>query len=152
MVRLPLLLNIFLGMATIALAILVIWVKSQIAVESREANALARKIDAEYELQDALKAEWARLQRRDSILELAVARFGPDITNIAEEINVRDLPNRLQEGTGHDRALTMFELAVRELALAEAAEDAPEAYNPTNHSFLAPDPLASLISQDLETQ
>ena len=156
MARLPLYLNIFMAIATLAVAIYTITIKSQIAVDQRAIARLGSQIQAEEALGEVLRAEWARLQRRDTIEALGVTRFGPGISETAQEINVRDLAQRPQNGNGRAQALVMFQNAVADLPSVSSSDppqdqrqtvDAP-IFNPASHTLTDPDPIAACLRGD----
>ena len=151
MLRLTNIINVGLALGCIAILYTLVQVKSQIAVEERQIYALSQNLDDEVARQEALQAEWARLQQRRNILALGEARFGAGISEVAEEAHIRDIPLHPQrndlEGEGRNQALAMFHRAVAEMTAREArlAEQDPT-LAPT---LLDPDPIARLIAEDL---
>lgn len=129
---------------TIAVAIYTITIKSQIAVDQRAIANLSKKIQSEEALSEVLRAEWARLQRRDTIEALGVSRFGPAVAETAQEINVRDLAPRSTTGNGRAQALALFQNAVSDLALGSADQTLP-ALDPSGHSLRDGDPIADCL-------
>ena len=144
MARLPLYLNIFMAALTLIAAIYTITLKSQIAVDQRSIARLNSQIQAEEEMSVLLRAEWARLQRRDSIEALGVARFGAAVGDTAQEINAKDLPQRRNAAQGRAQALVLFGRSVAgQLPTEIATPDTRfKTLDPSNHTLNDPDPIA----------
>ena len=145
MARLPLYLNILMAALTIAVAIYTITIKSQIAVDQRAISSLSRQIQSEEAMGEVLRAEWARLQRRDTIASLGIMRFGPSVGETAQEINVRDFADRNASSDGRAKARFLFQNAILDLPGASVAGLDMPALDPADHLMTDPDPIATCL-------
>ena len=140
--RLTHLINAFLGILTLGIALTIIIIKSSIANDIKRINQITTHLDEATAHQNALHAEWARLQHRSHLLTLGQARFGNSISEIAEDISVRDLPLRSSDATSQNTALDLFHGARAD----QASWSSPEP------SLFPKDFISALIAQDLETR
>ena len=120
MFRLTFYLNLILILMIAVTVFFIVKTKSQIAYDRQEVAQLNRTRDDEAARHRALTAEWARVQQRQHILNLARARFGDEIAEIAQEARLEDLPDRSAQGGGDwATAQDLFERAVAEITLQE---------------------------------
>lgn len=138
--------NLSLGVVCLGTAISVIAIKSSIANESRQVSILTRQLDSAINQRDALEAEWTRLQSRTNILELGQAHFGLEIAAVAEEVHVRDLPNRELISSGHREALELFAESIKNqnLPIVQAATPSSPSTRPVEN-----DEIGLIIAQEL---
>lgn len=111
MLRLPLILNIGLGLACLGLLILLINMKTVIGTNISQTRALERAVNEEVARQGALEAEWARLQQRSHLITLGQQVFGERLSDLAQETRASELPAHPYLDTGHSRALELFTAA-----------------------------------------
>ena len=138
------LINLGLGLTAAAVMISVVVVKSAIANDVKVRRALEADLEAAYARQDALQADWARLQHRSNIRALGQTHFGNGVSELAEEVHIRDLPRRDTGGDGHQAALALFARAITN----SAEREGPDASH-LPASVLDPDLIATLISREL---
>ena len=119
MFRLTFYLNLILILMIAVTVFFIVKTKSQIAYDRQEVAQLNRTRDDEAARHRALTAEWARVQQRQHILNLARARFGDEIAEIAQEARLEDLPSRPAQGDNWAAAQDRFERAVEKITLQE---------------------------------
>ncbi len=116
MLRLPLILNVSLGLACLGLLILLINMKTVIGTNISQTRALERAVDEEVARQGALEAEWARLQQRSHLINLGQAVFGERLSQLPQETRASELPPHPYLATGHSRALELFAMAAGQVS------------------------------------